>query len=179
MTTPAFRFAFSAESNPQHAIPFVARLSWNAATARVERTVLPIPRSDVSPTLIRVTGEFEANPGEIIEARKGLLKRRGRETDLRAWYLVAPTGYLILVAEADNMAAQRRVERYLRGDAAMQSLGTWSLARVTSPWRALPVSDDTDETLHRRALLVQREGLIAQLTAIEAQLARDAEPSRR
>jgi hypothetical protein len=178
MTTTAFRFSFSAESNPQQAIPFVARLSWNPVTRRVGRTLVALPRQDVSPLLIRIAGEFEASPGEIIEARKGVLKRRGRETDLRAWYLVAPTGYLVLVAEADHTEAQRRVERYLAGSASVHTLGTWSLAHVTSAWRARHLSDDALRALQRDALLAQRAELLSQIEAIDAQLARHAEPSR-
>lgn len=50
---------------------------------------------------------------EIIETRLGMLKKRKNTVERRAWYIVVPKGYLVLLGDGQDSSAKQRIDAYL------------------------------------------------------------------
>jgi hypothetical protein len=182
MSLARFKFSFAAESDPHIAMPYVARLSWNHRHKELDKDMLALPRQPVAPHCVRVAGEFTAAVGDIIEARKGYLKRPRRQIDLRAWYLVSPTGYLILVAEATDLVQQHKVAQYLAGTLSVEALSDrkWDFQTVTGTWRGqlMPTARASSGSPDMEQLRARKRQLQHDLAELEAELHRlDGEES--
>lgn len=140
MNTTPFQFFFDAESDVPDAMPYVARITWNAKLKKIEHHMMPMKREAKTATLTRVSGSFEAYPMEVIETRRGLLKRPRKTVELRSWYLVVTKGCLLLIGEGHDVLAYKRIEQYLAGTISIHELGQrkWDFATVESDWRAVP-----------------------------------------
>lgn len=177
MASPSvFTFAFDATSDTPDAIPYVARLTWNPALKRVEQHLLDLPRLALSPTSTRVQGVIHANPMDIIETRRGMLKRRKKTLELRAWYVVVPSGYLVLLGDGQDSHTKQRIDAYLAGQLSIHELGQqkWVFEHVRSDWPALihihphpqPPSRLDTLTQRKRTLLTELEAIEQELTAL-------------
>lgn len=173
MEKPSFRFAFEAESDNAEALPYVARLSWNTTLKKIEYHVFPMTRESRTQSLTHVSGQFEASPMEIIETRRGILKRRKKSVELRSWYLVVPRGCLVLIGEGNDSLAAHRIKQYLAGTLSVQQLGQhkWDVQTVESDWRAVTTRPVPGPPLPRIHLLEQRrKQLIQEIREIDHEL---------
>jgi hypothetical protein len=179
LTHSPFTFAFDATSDSIDAIPYVAKLTWNPALKRIEQHLLPLKREAISPTSTRVHGEFQAAPMEIIETRLGMLKKRKKNIERRAWYIVVPKGYLVLLGDGQDSGAKQRIDTYLAGTISIHELkGTsWQFEQAHSDWPALSAPASPVPTSDRiRTLQIRRQRLINELHGIDQELAALAGP---
>jgi len=142
------RFQFSFHATVFRNDPaFIARVTWDFTQQRIHREAFPVERKPKGRFHVEVTGEFIASVGDIIEAQRG----RTKERDSRAFFLVAPSGTLILVAFADELDDVLRVGNYLAGRLAVEDLGKggWVFDKVRSDWKGEPVSGEP-QNLERR-----------------------------
>lgn len=135
MTVGRFTFHFYVTCK-RNSKPYVARIQWNAAEQKIHRT-----KFEPTITPLRSTEEiaecyFTVSVGDVVETNRGRHKQR----DYRAFYLVAPTGYLILLALADEAHELVRIMEYLDGKitATELSRGRWLFETVTGEWRGAP-----------------------------------------
>ena len=173
MDKPSFRFAFEAESDNTEALPYVARLSWNTTLKKIEHHLFPMTREALTHSATHVFGQFEASPMEIIETRRGLLKRRKKSVELRSWYLVVPRGCLVQIGEGDDSLAAHRIEQYLAGTLSVQQLGQhrWDFQTVESEWRAVIARPLLGPHVPRIQVLEQRrQQLIQEIREIDHEL---------
>lgn len=173
MHKTSFRFAFEADSDNPDALPYVARLSWNTALKKIEHHLFPMTREAHTQSLTRVFGDFEASPMEIIETRRGILKRRKKSIELRSWYLVVPRGCLVLIGEGHDTLAAQRIEHYLAGTLSIHRLGQdkWDFQTVESDWRALTTPPLTSPRVPRIHILEQRrQQLVQEIREIDHEL---------
>lgn len=173
MDKPSFRFAFEAESENSEALPYVARLSWNTTLKKIEHHLFPLTREARTQSLTHVYGHFDASPMEIIETRRGILKRRKKSVELRSWYLVVPRGCLVLIGEGDDSLAAHRIEQYLAGTLSVQQLGQhkWDFQTVESDWRAVTTRPLPGPHVPRIQLLEQRrQQLVQEIREIDHEL---------
>lgn len=136
MSLPVFEFTFTTTCT-RNSQPFVALVTWHATKKAFDRTFFPIT--------ITPTGRFEetakctftAAGGDIIETRRGQSKKR----DFRSFNLVAPSGYLIMLGMADDIAEIMGIMEYLAGTIPPDQLskGRWNFRTVTSDWRGTPL----------------------------------------
>ncbi len=179
MTNSPFTFAFDATSDSIEAIPYVAKLTWNPALNRIEQHLLPLKRDAISPTSTRVHGEFQAAAMEIIETRLGMLKKRKKSVERRAWYVVVPKGYLVLLGDGQDSGAKQRIDAYLAGTLSVYELnGTrWQFDQAQSDWPALSTHPSPVHPPSRVATLhLRRQSLIKELHDIDEELAALAGP---
>jgi len=173
MEKPSFRFAFEAESDKAEALPYVARLSWNTTLKTIEHHLFPMTHEARTQSLMYVSGQFDASPMEIIETRRGILKRRKKSVELRSWYLVVPRGCLVLIGEGHDTLAAQRIEQYLAGTLSVQQLGQhkWDFQTVESDWRAVTTRPLPSPHVPRIRLLEQRrERLVQEIREIDHEL---------
>lgn len=173
MDKPSFRFAFAAETDKAEALPYVARLSWNTTLKKIEHHLFPMTREARTQSLTHVSGQFEASPMEIIETRRGILKRRKKSVELRSWYLVVPRGCLVLIGEGHDTLAAKRIEQYLAGTLSVQQLGQhkWDFHTVESDWRAVTARPLAGPHVPRIQLLEQRrQQLVQEIREIDHEL---------
>ncbi|MBU6435401.1 MAG: hypothetical protein KJS98_18995 [Nitrospirae bacterium] len=173
MDKPSFRFPFDAETDNTEALPYVARLSWNMTLKKIEHHLFPMNREARTQSLTHVFGEFEASPMEIIETRRGLIKRRKKSVELRSWYLVVPRGCLILIGEGEDSLAFHRIGQYLAGTLSVQQLGQhkWDFQTVESDWRAVTSQPVPGPHAPRIQVLEQRrQQLIQEIREIDHEL---------
>jgi len=173
MDKPSFRFAFEAESDNTEALPYVARLSWNTTLKKIEHHLFPMTREALTHSATHVFGQFEASPMEIIETRRGLLKRRKKSVELRSWYLVVPRGCLVLIGEGEDRLAAHRIEQYLAGALSVQQLGRhkWDFQTVESDWRAITTRPLPGPHVPRIQVLEQRrQQLVQEIREIDHEL---------
>ena len=159
MHKTSFRFAFEADSDNPDALPYVARLSWNTALKKIEHHLFPMTREARTQSLTHVSGDFEASPMEIIETRRGSLKRGKKSVELRSWYLAVPRGCLVLLGESHDTLAAQRIEHYLAGTLSIHRLGQdkWDVQTVESDWRALITPPLSNPHIPRIQTLEQRK----------------------
>ena len=132
------RFTFTFHATVFRKDPaFVARVTWDFTQQKIHREHAPLERKPKGRFHAQVTGTFTASVGDIIEAQRG----RTKERDSRAFFLVAPSGTLILVAFADELDDVIRVGNYLAGRLAVEELGKggWVFDKVRSDWKGNPV----------------------------------------
>jgi len=173
MENPSFRFAFDAESDNAEALPYVARLSWNTTLKKIEHHLFPMTREARTQSLTHVSGQFDASSMEIIETRRGIIKRRKKSVELRSWYLVVPRGCLVLIGEGDDSLAAHRIEQYLAGALSVQQLGQhkWDFRTVESDWRAVTTRPLPGPHVPRIQLLEQRrQQLVQEIREIDHEL---------
>ncbi|MBA5867288.1 MAG: hypothetical protein GDA67_11415 [Nitrospira sp. CR1.3] len=138
------RFAFTFHATVFRKDPaFVARVTWDFTQQKIHREHAPLERKPKGRFHAEVTGTFIASVGDIIEAQRG----RTKERDSRAFFLVAPSGTLILVAFADELDDVIRVGNYLAGRLAVEDLGKggWVFDKVRSDWNGEPVSGEPQQ----------------------------------
>lgn len=135
MTSTRFTFHFYVTCT-RKTKPYVARIQWNAATQKITREPFPTQHSPFGRSEEIAECYFTVSVGEIIETCRGGNKKR----QYRALYLVAPTGYLIMLAMADEANDVLRIMEYLDGKmtASELSQGRWQFETVTSEWRGAP-----------------------------------------
>jgi len=169
----SFRFVFDAESENTDPLPYVARLSWNATLKKIQHHMFPLTREARTQSLTHVSGQFDASPMEIIETRRGIIKRRKKSIELRSWYLVVPRGCLVLIGEGDDSLAAHRIEQYLAGTLSVQQLGQhkWDFRTVESDWRAVTTRPVPGPHVPRIQLLEQRrQQLVQEIREIDLEL---------
>ena len=141
MTAPGkspTRFVFTFHATVLRKDPaFVARVTWDFTQQMIHREPVPVERKPKGRFHAEVSGAFTASVGDIIEAQRG----RTKDRDSRAFFLVAPSGTLILVAFADELDDVIRVGNYLAGRLAVEDLGKggWVFDKVRSDWKGNPV----------------------------------------
>lgn len=173
MPTPSFTFTFDATCNTLDAVPYVAKLTWNPASNRVEQQLFPLQRESVSPTQVRIHGRFDTQPLDIIETRLGLLKRRKQSIQLLAWYLAVPTGYLILLGDGQDLGAKARIDAYLAGTLSVHDLiqHKFDVTKAISEWASCPSDLSRPTPAQRRARLeTRRFQLLDELKDVDAEL---------
>ncbi len=109
-----FEFDFESESNPQHAIPYVAKLGWSGDS--YERHFFELERV-YGKNSVLVTGSFAAQEGEIIELCRGGNTQR----KYRSIYIVY-MGRLEFLAKSDDAKAKHEIKRYLTYQCDLQEL---------------------------------------------------------
>ncbi len=179
MTPPPFTFAFDATSDSVDAIPYVAKLTWNPTLKRIEQHLLALKREALTPTSTRVHGAFQAAPMEIIETRLGMLKKRKNTVERRAWYIVVPKGYLVLLGDGQDSSAKQRIDAYLAGTLSVHEVNhpRWHFDHATSDWAALPTLPSMITQASRIATLhSRRQALVEELQDIDNELAALARP---
>lgn len=132
MSTTLFEFQFTATCY-RNDKPFVARIQWDAAKKTLVRHYFPLEMKPSGRFYATATCTFTAAAGDIIETNRG----RSKDREFRSFNLVAPTGYLILVAISDEVNDVMSVMNYLAGTASVSELakGRWSFHAVTSDWK--------------------------------------------
>jgi len=173
MTTPLLTFAFDTTCTALDTVPYVAKLTWNPTSNRVEQQLFPLQRESVSPTQIRIHGRFDTRPLDIIETRLGILKRRKQSIQLLAWYLTVPTGYLILLGDGQDLGAKARIDAYLAGTLSVHDLvqHKFDVTKATSEWASCPADLSRPTPAQRRTRLeARRYQLLDELKDVEAEL---------
>ena len=127
-----FRFEFRTQCERKDR-PFVARVTWDTEAKSLARGFYAIQITPVG--RFGAVGEctFDAAIGDIVEVKRGETKDR----EYRGFYLVVPTGYLILVAIADEVDDALKVVQYVAGQASPQDLakGHWRFESAESSWK--------------------------------------------
>lgn len=173
MPTSPLTFAFDATCHALDAVPYVAKLTWNPTSNRVEQQLFPLQRESVSPTQIRIHGRFDTRPLDIIETRLGILKRRKQSIQLLAWYLTVPTGYLILLGDGQDLGAKARIDAYLAGTLSVHDLvqHKFDVTKATSEWASCPADLSRPTPAQRRTRLeARRYQLLDELKDVDAEL---------
>lgn len=132
-----FQFQFTATCY-RNDKPFVARIQWDPVKSTILRHCFPLEIKPSGRFYATVTSTFTVAPGDIIETSRG----RSKDREFRSFNLVAPTGYLILVAISDEVHDVMAVMNYLAGKASVTGLakGRWLFESVTSDWKGTPLS---------------------------------------
>lgn len=172
-TPPPFQFAFDATSTMPDALPYVARLQWNATLNRIEHQLFPLQQEPLSATHTRVFGHFRASPMDIIETRRGAITRKRKRLDLISWFLVVPHGCLVLIGEGHDTTAAERIRKFLSGTLSVNQLGhqRWDFNTAVSDWTAIPSRPLTESPQPRVGFLEdRRKMLLRELREIESEL---------
>ena len=90
--------------------PYAAKLVWNAEEGKITRKFFDLSRT-YGKKEVTVSGDFEAEIGDIIEQREG----GSWKNDYRYWYIVRENG-LEKVADIANSHEKQKVTKYLKGE---------------------------------------------------------------
>lgn len=107
-----FRFEFDATEDRRKAFPYACRFFLDAG-GELQREFFDLDRDRVGRETVRVSGEYEAAPGDVIEeCTHASWKNKYRET-----YIVAPGG-----EKVQARAGKTEIRKYLRGKLAAADL---------------------------------------------------------
>jgi|LNFM01.1.fsa_nt_gb hypothetical protein len=173
-TTIPFIFIFDTTCTSENTIPYAAKLIWNPGLQRVEHHMFPLLR-----TPPRVHGHIEAHPLDILEFRLGQIKRKKRTIECGSWHIVAPLGYLVMLADAEEPEAYQRIQQHLAGTLPLHILiqDRFHIDSATSNWPAVNRLGQNHPWAQHSHLYQRRTALLHELQSIEQQITRLTQPT--
>lgn len=98
------------QTDKRKGFPYAAKLVWDTAEGKITRKFFELSRI-YGKKEVTVSGDFEAEVGDIIEQREG----GSWKNDYRYWYIVRKDG-LEKVADIANSQEKLKVTKYLKGE---------------------------------------------------------------
>lgn len=149
-----FLFGFDAWEDRRKAFPYACRF-YLTADSDLEREFFDLDRDWVGKNDVRVSGEYEAEAGDVIEE----CTHSSWKNKYREHYLVSPAG-----EKVDMLGDKAEIRKYLRGKLSAEDIVH---------------ADDREKFAggRRRELEAERERLRSELEKVEAALAEEAAPA--